>query len=194
VVDLCDSLAYDTHDLDDGLGVGLIGLNELPETEFWQIGAERAERRWPGIQAEQYRPAVVRALFEWQVQDLVTHTRERLAASGANSVADVRATPGLVGFSETVVRVKRQLQAFLHERVYRHPYVAAMAVEGQAAVRGLFEHYLHIPEALPPHHAARLQLETPARVVCDYLAGMTDPFAPQDFRRLSEADRPVQDL
>ena len=191
VVDFCDSLAYDTHDLDDALGADIISIDELKGTEFWQVGAMRAERRWPGMQGDQYRPPVVRALLEWQILDLVADTRRHLEEKRIASIADVRQTPDLVGFSASVLKVKAELQLFLRKRVYQHPWVVGMAEEGQHAVRGLFQHFLRRPADLPTHHAERLSHAEAARVVGDYLAGMTDRFALSEYRRLCHGDGSV---
>jgi len=184
VVDLCDSLAYDTHDLDDALGAGVIGLTDIQTTEFWQVGAEQAEQRWPQLELDQYRPAVVRALFEWQVLDLVKQTRSQLVDRNIQSIDQVRQSANLVGFSPAVTRVMGELESFLQSRVYRHPWVLEMAAEGEQAIRGLFKHYAAHPDALPEHHLNRLKHLSAARVVGDYIAGMTDRFAMKDYRRL----------
>lgn len=184
IVDECDSLAYDTHDLDDALGAGVISLHDLHGTGFWKVGAERAEQRWPGLHGEEYRAPVVRALFEWQVLDLVATTRARIEAHNIRSVTDVRTTPGLVGFSPEVEAVRGELETFLRARVYRHPWVTEMADRGVEAVRGLFQWYLAHPADVPAHHLRRLKDVPAARVIGDYLAGMTDRFAAGEYRRL----------
>ena len=181
IVDVCDSLAYDTHDLDDALGAGIISPADLEPLEVWRLGRDWASRRWPEHSPE--RPAIVRALLEWQILDLVSETRRRLVENHIGSVADVRATQGLVDFSAQVTRVRSEWEQFLRARVYQHPWVHAMAEEGQAAVRGLFAHYLAHPEHLPAHHSGRLSTVLAARVVGDYLAGMTDRLAANEFRR-----------
>lgn len=184
VVDYCDSLAYDTHDLDDALGVGLVLIDELKGTSFWQIGAERAEQRWPGLTGDQYRPPVVRALLEWQILDLVSNTRTNLRNKRIASVDDVRRNPGLVGLSVEVMKTKTELQAFLRQRVYQHPWVMSMAEAGQSAVRDLFEHMMRFPGDLPARHVELIHASPLWRVVGDYLAGMTDRFALSEHRRL----------
>lgn len=184
VVDLCDSLAYDTHDLDDALGAGIVTIEELKGTEFWRVGSARAEQRWPGLTGEEYRAPVVRALLEWQILDLVANTRLQLNRQSIHSIEDVRHTANLVGFSAPVLQVKSELQKFLRTRVYQHPWVAGMAAEGQQAVRGLYERFLRQPTDLPERHAQRLGATDAARVVGDYLAGMTDRFALSEWRRL----------
>lgn len=191
VVDYCDSLAYDTHDLDDALGAGIISIDDLRPMEFWRIGAERAEQRWPNMEMEQYRPTVVRALFEWQILDLAEQTKKRLSECTIQSVADVRRIPDLVGFSADVLRVKTELQSFLRSNVYRHHWVSEMAQEGARTIHGLFEHFLANPDHLPPHHAARLKTTPKPRAVGDYIAGMTDRFAMKDFRRLCQKSESV---
>lgn len=187
VVDAADSLAYTTHDLDDALGTGLLAIDDLAYVEFWRVGAESVRRRAPGIAGEQYRPAVVRALIEWQVTDLVTHTGERLRSEKVESVADVRRVPDLVGWSPRVKELKSRLEQFLRERVYRHQRVLAMADSGRRCVRGLFAHFLACPEDLPKNFARRIGDDDRRRVVCDYLAGMTDRFARQEHQRLCPA-------
>jgi dGTPase len=186
VVDVCDSLAYDTHDLDDALGAGIITIDQLRPMEFWRIGAERAEQRWPKLALEQYRPTVVRALFEWQILDLAEQTRKHLVERNIQTVADVRRSPDVVAFSPEVARVKAELQSFLRANVYRHRWVAEMATEGEQVIRGLYRHFFAHPDDLPAHHAARLATTPRARVVGDYVAGMTDRFALQDYRRLCQ--------
>src|SRR5438034_1375369 len=141
VVDAADSLAYGTHDLDDALGFGLLTLDELEAVEFWRVGADRVRREAPGLDPERFRKTVVRALIEWQVTDLLDSTRERIRRERVESLADVRRVPDLVGNTEPARRAKAGLEAFLGERVYRHPQVRAMAERGQRWVRALFGAY-----------------------------------------------------
>src|SRR5207244_9565760 len=96
VVDASDSLAYNTHDLDDALSVGLIALDDLAEVEFWQRTLERVYRRHGEVGPEQLQSTVVRALINWQVEDLMQHTTERLKDYTARTVAAVRAAPELL--------------------------------------------------------------------------------------------------
>lgn len=183
-VDFCDSLAYDTHDLDDALGANIIGVEDVEELEFWKVGFDLARQRWPQWNAAPARPAVVRALFEWQVLDLVAETRRRLDAHGVASVDDVRRTPNLVDFSPPVRKLRAEWESFLRERVYRNAWVMQMAEAGNAVVGGLFAHYLRHPDELPPRFAARLDRVPAACAVGDYIAGMTDRYADHEFRRL----------
>src|SRR5262249_269333 len=96
VVDAADSLAYDTHDLDDALSVGLIALTDLEEVDFWRQALERVRRRPHRPGPEQFQPTVVRALIDWQVVDLLEHSRQRLRQLRIGSVEDVHNAPALV--------------------------------------------------------------------------------------------------
>lgn len=205
VVDVVDSLAYDTHDTDDALGLGFITLDDLAGVEFWARAADRVRGHTPGLSGNPFRTAVVRELLGWQVTDLLDETARRLAAAGVRSVEDVRAASGpLVGFSAEVRRLKAGLERFLRERVYRHHRVLRMTANGKRILSALFHEYVRHPELLPEKHlrrwagadavigppppgwvtANRQPLSGLERVVGDYLAGMTDRFAQQEYRRL----------
>jgi dGTPase len=191
VVDAADSLAYDTHDLDDALGYGLLTLDELADVGLWREGARRVRQQTPGLAGDLFRRAVVRALIEWQVHDLLAHTQERLRAEGVRSLGDVRRIPDLVGHSPALEPLKGEAEAFLHRRVYYHPRVQAMKDEGQQVVRDLYAAYTAAPNEMPRRHADRVRDEPVPRVVCDYLAGMTDRFARKEHSRLYPRRRPV---
>lgn len=191
VVDAADSLTYDTHDLDDALGYGLLTLNELADVPFWREGADRVRRQAPGLEGNLFRRAVVRVLIEWQVHDLLAHTQERLREERVESLMEVRLIPDLVGHSPVLQPLKSEVETFLHGRVYYHPRVTAMKEAGQSIVRDLYAAYTASPEAMPGRHAGRIADAPVPRVVCDYLAGMTDRFAREEHTRLYPGRRPV---
>jgi dGTPase len=184
VVDAADSLAYDTHDLDDALGFGLITLDELEALGFWRVGADRVRRESPGLAPLRFRKSVVRALIEWQVTDMLGETRDRIRRHGVESLADVRRIPELVGNTEPAGDAKCKLEAYLSGHVYRHPRIRAMAERGQRMVRELFAAYKSTPVEMSARFIQSSAGEAPDRVVCDYIAGMTDRFALQEYERL----------
>jgi dGTPase len=205
VVDEVDSIAYDTHDTDDALGLGFITLEELGGVEFWAKSAARVHRHTPGLGGHPLRVAVVRELLAWQVTDLLEETSRRIAAANIRSIADVRVAKGaLVGFAPEVGAMKSALERFLHERVYKHHRVLRMTANGKTVLQALFAEYVHSPQLLPEKHlrrwtgansvigppppdwvtAARRPAECLERVVGDYLAGMTDRYAQLEYRRL----------
>jgi dGTPase len=204
VVDAVDSIAYDTHDLDDALGLGFLTLDDLREVDFWQQTASAIHTVHPALSGHSFRTAVVRELLAWQVTDLLGETARRLEAQSVRSVADVRAaTVPLVALSPRVARMKADFEAFLRDRVYRHHRVLRMTASGKRILKALFAEYVAAPELLPEKHLRRwagsgrvagppagrpLPGRRPVpeleRVVGDYLAGMTDRFAHQEYRRL----------
>jgi dGTPase len=205
LVDEVDSIAYDTHDTDDALGLGFITLEELNRVEFWAQAAERVHRHTPGLSGHPLRVAVVRELLAWQVTDLLGETANRLREGKIRSVSDVRSAPEpLVGFTPEVRRLKDGLEQFLHERVYKHHRVLRMTANGGRVLQALFTEYVLNPQLLPEKHlrrwtgataligppppgwvtTARTSLDCLERVVGDYLAGMTDRYAQLEYRRL----------
>lgn len=205
VVDVVDSIAYDTHDTDDALGLGFITLEELRQVEFWERAAERVAVHTPGLAGNSLRTAIVRELLAWQVTDLLEETARRLDGFRIRTVGDVRSSSEiLVGFSPEVRRMKAGLERFLRARVYCHHRVLRMTANGKRILQALFEEYVRSPQLLPEKHlrrwvgadtiagppppdwrtANRLPLPSLERVVGDYLAGMTDRFAQLEYRRL----------
>lgn len=184
VVDAADSLAYTSHDVDDALSVGLITFHDLAEVPFWKEAALRVKTIGT-LPPEKLQPAVVRALIDWQVTDLLGQTHANLRKHNIRSVAQVRSAPQLlVGFGEEVRGLKSQLEEFLHERVYRHYRVARMASKGSEFVRRLFAEFVRNPSVLPERYYRRATRESVPQTVCDYVAGMTDRYAQDEYQRL----------
>jgi len=192
VVDAADSLAYDTHDVDDAFGIGLLSADDLRQVEFWRLAVGRVEQRHGRPGPLQFEPAVIRELIDWQVTDLLEHTRQRLRQAGIRSIDDVRLAPEvLVGPGPDVRRLKAELEAFLGERVYRHYRVTRMAAKGRRLLQALFAEFCRLPELLPARYLRRVEPEGLQRVVCDYLAGMTDRYAQDEYLRLFQPSTPV---
>jgi dGTPase len=189
VVDACDSLAYNSHDVDDALGAGLITPGDLEHVPFWRTTVAQVRRRHPHLGELQFQPTVVRALIDWQVTDLLAQTRQNLRGQRIASVADVRASPRLlVEFSADMQRLRGELEAFLHRAVYRHERVLKMAARGSRMLREMFAEFITHPELLPPRYARRAGEGDLVQTVCDYLAGMTDRYAQQEYGRLFQAE------
>ncbi len=185
VVDAADSLAYDTHDVDDALSGGLIDFDDLQEVEFWRRAAERLRQRYGPLNARQFQPAMVRALIDWQVSDLLEHTRRRIQEARIAGLEQVRNHAELLaGPGPELTALKGQLEEFLHRRVYRHHRVARMASKARRFLNALFEEYCRAPGQLPEHTAQRIRAHGLERTVCDYLAGMTDRYAQDEYLRL----------
>ena len=179
-----DEIAYNTADLDDGLRAGLLEPHQLNDLEFWRDWcAENGEcdTRFN----EMLRHRFIRRLVNEFVSDFVATTDGRLREQEIKSVAQIRAVGApVVGFSEQLEQRKKPLQAFLLENFYRNYRVMRMASKAEQVIESLFAAYLKEPQILPKAVRSRMEHESPARVVCDYIAGMTDRFALDEYSRL----------
>ena len=185
VVDIADSIAYDNHDLDDGLKSGILDEAMLEEVALWREAHAEIRRRHPDLAERDLRAPTILFLINQEVSDLLDETSRRLEAAKVASVADVRAAKGhLVAFSPAMEEKKRGLQKFLYARFYRHYRVARMASKARRIVTELFEEYVKHPEELPPEFQAWTQAQGLHRGVADYIAGMTDRYAQQEYQRL----------
>jgi dGTPase len=185
IADAADGLAYDAHDVDDALSVGLIARDELREVPFWRLALEEALRRHGDLAAEQFQTTLVRALIDRQVADLRENTRGLLRRHRIRTVEDVRHAPApLVEFGDAVRQMRAELEEFLSRRVYQHHRVQRMALKGQRVVRALFAELTRAPQLLPERYRRRVERLGAHRVVCDYVAGMTDRYAQDEYLRL----------
>lgn len=193
IVDYADEIAYNTHDIDDGLKSGLLRAEPLHEVTLWRETFERIAAEYPGAGFRIWRFQAQRALVDEFVTDLIRTVAERLERSGLSSAAAVRAYgKPIVGFSAPLEEKRLELKTFLMENLYRHYRVMRMATKAQKVVADLFHAYMAEPAQLPPHIAARWKAGEPqARVVADYIAGMTDRFAVDEHRKLFDPDARV---
>jgi dGTPase len=187
VAALADDIAYNNHDLDDGLRAGLFAVADLADVPLVGPVFEEVARRYPGIDESRLIHESIRRVIDRMVRDLVAETRRRIANSGAASVEGVRrlAEP-VAAFSLEMREHDRALKRFLFERMYRHYRVNRMSSKARRVVRELFQLFNTEPECLPNEWRAMTggsATET-ARIVADYLAGMTDRFALDEHRRL----------
>jgi dGTPase len=188
VAALGDDIAYDNHDIDDGLRAGLFTLAELEELEL--VGPVLAEvrRAHPDIDEQRLIHEAVRRLIDRMVGDLLSETERRLHALAPESPGDVRqAAEPVVAFSDAMRQKERALRQFLFQRMYRHFKVNRMTQKVRRVVRELFEQYTQAPNCLPQEwrlHAEALDAPQRARVIGDYIAGMTDRYAIEEHRKL----------
>lgn len=184
VVEAADSVAYDTHDVDDALELGLFTLDDLDTVPLWHQAAGRVRRRWQALSGKELKRAVLHELIDWQVGDLLDVGRQRTHDWALDSIEAVRAAPWCISANEELAALKRELEQFLFDRVYRHAQVIALRNEAQAELRAMFAGYCHRPELLPDSYRARVAEVGLERSVGDYLAGMTDRYARHEYRRL----------
>ncbi|WP_372573126.1 deoxyguanosinetriphosphate triphosphohydrolase [Ruegeria jejuensis] len=193
VAALSDDIAYNNHDLHDGLRAGLFSDADIAPLPI--IGACYAEvdQLWPGLDAKRRRYEALRRVFGVMVSDVIETSRARLAASGAESVEEIRALDHpVIAFSDALWRDLKEIRAFLFTRMYRAPSVMKKRAEVSEIVEELFPIYLRDPHQMPkgwhPEIDAAPDETSLARIVSDYVSGMTDRFAVQDHARLTGAD------
>jgi len=183
IVNASDEIAYNTHDLDDGLRSGLISPADLEEmgVVLW----EEATAEIPTPFSEMTRHRVIRYLIDREVTDLIQATSERLQEAGITSLQEAREYPTLLVKHSCEMESRNQnLKTFLYQRLYRHYRVVRMAVKARRVLTELFQAYISEPEQLPAQTQKRLEETSLHRVVCDYIAGMTDRYALQEHSRL----------
>jgi dGTPase len=184
LVDYVDEIAYNNHDVDDGLSSRMFTVADIREVALFREAHDDALRR--GLEDDRMaQHHVVRWIIDRCVGDLIETSRANVEAAGVQSVADVRrAGRRLVGYSrETAAQVK-ELKDFLFRKMYRHYRVVRMGDKAGRLLRDLFESYVAEPLQLPPHFQLQLERDGVHRVVCDYIAGMTDRFAVDEHRKL----------
>lgn len=185
LTDLADEIAYTNHDLEDGLTSGLLEFEALDDVELWGENFRRACEEHPQESTKIHIRLTIRRIINELVTDLLDETLRRLEARSIESVDDVqRESNRLVSFTSSVEENKARLKEFLFENLYRHYRVVRMAEKAKRVVRDLFEAYVSNPRQLPPHVSARIDKDGLHRVVCDYIAGMTDRFALDEHDRL----------
>ncbi|MDH3718191.1 MAG: deoxyguanosinetriphosphate triphosphohydrolase [Planctomycetota bacterium] len=177
VVDAADSIAYNSHDADDALELGLLTVNDLLEVPFWRTAAERVRRAAADLNDLELRRGVVHELIDWQASDLLRRSAEKLRAANYASADDARRRPRTITQSDDLAEQKGELERFLFQRVYRHPQVLEVRQRAQNQLREMFAYFVTHIDQLPASYVARAADEGPPRTVGDYLAGMTDRFA-----------------
>jgi dGTPase len=184
IVDAADSVAYDSHDPDDALEVGLLSFDELMGVSMWREAVGRVRTRFAALANYELRRATVHELIDWQVGDLLSATSARLDTCELKNADEVRRTERLALHGKELEQLKSELEQFLHQRVYRHADLLALREQSQYRLRALFDYYAGRPALLPAAFRGRVAQSGPDRAVGDYLAGMTDRFADQEFDRL----------
>ena len=179
---LADEIAYNAHDIDDGVRSGLITLEQLGEVELFEQFRVETLVEFPELQGRRLLYESIRRMLGAQVHDLIDATGTALRAAAPASADDARAAGPLVTFSEPMRARAGVLKRFLLQNLYRHPQVVAKTGQAQQVVRELFALYLNDPGQMPPDFAARADI---ARAVADYIAGMTDRFAGREHERLT---------
>lgn len=189
---LADEIAYNAHDIDDGVRSGLITLAQLREVPLFDRYRAQAQAEYPHLgSADGQRRLLyeaIRRMLSEQVYDVIAATNAAIAQAQPGSVDAVRAAPALVGFSADMRVQSQALKRFLFQNLYRHPQVVQVMEQAQQVVRDLFACYMAQPQAMKARFAQRATDAPPharARAVADFIAGMTDRYAAREHERLT---------
>lgn len=177
---IADDIAYDNHDIDDGLRAGLLTLDQLLEVPFVRACWDRVRARYPDVAPERLLRELVREQIGVMANDLIAASRRRIADAGVETVADVRAAgTTLIGFSPDLAAQERDLKRFMYAALYHHPEQVAAADTARVIVTDLFDAYHADPALMPPEWRADCPADDPARSrhIADFIAGMTDRYA-----------------
>ncbi|OIQ90092.1 deoxyguanosinetriphosphate triphosphohydrolase [mine drainage metagenome] len=183
ICDLADAIAYNHHDVDDGLRSGLIVLEQLDQVAAFARHRQAVSDEFPGISGRRLIHETLRRMVNALTLDLIGETRRNIAAAAPRSLPDIHAAAPLVAFSPAMGAEQRELKAFLNEHLYRHFQVLRMTNKARRIVSELFAAFVADPRLLPPQYRKMAQGDRP-RAVADYIAGMTDRYAIREYRRM----------
>ncbi|MEH6436449.1 deoxyguanosinetriphosphate triphosphohydrolase [Massilia sp. DD77] len=189
LTNLADEIAYNNHDIDDGLRSGLLTMAQMEEVELFARHRHAVEAQYPGLPGRRALYETIRLMITAMTADLVDTTAARLLDAAPRSIDDVRAAPPLVRFSDAMRAETTALKRFLHANLYRHFQVNRMRVKASRVVRELFDAFMADPVLLPPDYQVQGDVMKQARKIADYIAGMTDRYAIREHKRIFSLDQ-----
>jgi dGTPase len=184
LANLADEIAYNNHDIDDGLRSGLLTLEQMREVRAFARYLGEVQARYPGLADRRLIHETIRRMIDALITDLASTSAGNIRRAGVRSLDDVRSAPPLVRFGTEVAAEQRELKLFLRRNLYQHYLVARMANKARRIVTELFGAFLSEPKMLPPQHREAAERESVQRAIADYIAGMTDRYAIREHRRL----------
>jgi dGTPase len=190
LANLADEIAYNNHDIDDGLRSGLITIAQLSEVTMFARHYADVQARYPDVPPRRAIAETIRRMINMLVIDLTRESAARIAHHAPQSADDARAKPMLIGFSDGVRSQADELKRFLFDNLYRHFRVMRMTTKARRIVREMFTAFINEPRLLPPDYR-RDDDSRQARAIADYIAGMTDRYAINEHRRMFDMSQPA---
>lgn len=189
LANLADEIAYNNHDIDDGLRSGLLSTAQLEEVDLYARHRREVEATYPGIGERRAIHETVRRMINALIIDVIDASAKRIGAAGPASLDDVRNGPPLIAFSDAMRAEADLLKRFLHENLYRHYMVNRMSSKARRIISRLFSAFVAEPILLPPGYVVKDGgQDDQFRKIADYIAGMTDRYAMREYRRLFEVE------
>jgi dGTPase len=189
LTNLADEIAYNNHDIDDGLRSGLLTMKQMEEVDLFARLHREVVQQYPGLQGRRELYETIRLMITAMTADLAATSAGLLADAAPHSIDDVRKSPPLIRFSDAMRAETTALKRFLHANLYRHYQVNRMRVKASRIVHELFDAFMTDPVLLPPdYQAASGDTMKQARKIADYIAGMTDRYAIKEHRRIYSLD------
>ena len=187
IANLADEIAYNNHDIDDGLRSGLLDMEQLSTVAIFRRHMRAVLREFPKIEGRRLVHETVRRMIDTLVTDLNRQSAANIRDLAPETIADIRGGPPMIRFSDRIRDEQAELKRFLHANLYRHYRVSRMSSKARRVITDLFQAFKTEPGLLPPEFQARAQADT-ARAIADYIAGMTDRYAIVEHRRLFSID------
>ncbi|MDR4509240.1 MAG: deoxyguanosinetriphosphate triphosphohydrolase [Candidatus Brocadiaceae bacterium] len=185
IVDKADAIAYDNHDIDDGLKAGIITNDDLQAIDLWRETQKKVKESYIIHDHSILIAQTIRTLINLEVTDLLENTKARIKQEGIRTVKDVRTFPGtIVAFSSKLTEQKNNLQKFLYHNVYQHYRVVRMSNKAKRFLEELFTSFLKNPKQLPIEYQKWVEESGLYQGICDYIAGMTDRYAQDEYKKL----------
>jgi dGTPase len=185
IVDIADSIAYDNHDIDDSLKAGLITESDLEEVALWRYAKEKVREQYSNLTKDMENIHTIKYIIDMEVTDLITNTQLMIEKMKIETTDDVQnCKERLVSFSPDISKKKLELQEFLQQNAYSHYRVVRMADKAKRFVEELFNAFIENPMQLPPEYQKWIEDAGLYQGVCDYIAGMTDRFAQDEYLKL----------
>lgn len=185
IIDLADEIAYNNHDIDDGLKARYLKPEALMKIDLWAATYAKVKEKYPSLPEDRQILQTISHLIGHLIMDLVDQTRENILDEGVNTQEAVRKhSVNLVMFSSETAARNRELKRFLYKNLYRHYKVERMRIKAERFLTMLFGNYLQNPTLLPSSYQEKYEQYGRERVVCDYIAGMTDRYALDEYKRL----------
>ena len=192
MVNLADAIAYNSHDVDDGLRSGFISIEQLRETRFFKTLYSKVEKDYPKLDNKRTIYEIVRRMIDEQIKDLIAESAKNITQAQPQSIEDIRQhDASLISFSEDMLDMHLELKRFLRENLYRHYRVHRMSHKAGNVITKIFDALLNDLRLMPPEYREKAQQEESnngdsgrARIVSDYIAGMTDRYAIKEYKRI----------